>query len=233
MKLIDLLNELAISELSNLAVAANGVIRDDAIPQIISAANEGLLRLYSKFILSERSVVLQTYKHITNYHLLSRFAKSKAGTSNEPYLYILDLSDEPFADDVIRISEVYLNHSVKLPMNDVLETAGVYTPQYNIVQYPNPKDNEFLTVIYQAKPKVIKEEDIDFDLLDVPWFLLDALKSYIAYKVFSNMNTNDATAKASEHFARFEKTCTESYVNGQVVTIEPTACTKFKSGGWI
>ena len=233
MKIIELFNELALGELSNLDIAHEGVIKEPAIPKVINAANEALLKLYSKFLLSERNLFIQVHKHITNYHLLKRFATSQSGISTEPYLYILDNSNEVFEEDVIRIFDVYLNHTVKLPINDQTNPLSVYTPQYNIIQYPDPKDNEQLTVIYQAKPKLLKEENLNTELFDVPWFLMDGLKSYIAYKIFTNINTLEATNKAMEHMNRFEVSCAEALTNGLVQTVEPTVCNKFKVGGWL
>ena len=233
MKIIELFNELALGELSNIDIAREGVIKELAIPKVINAANEALLKLYSKFLLSERNLIIKVHKHITNYHLLKRFATSQEGISIEPYLYILDNSNEIFEEDVIRIFDVYLNHTIKLPINDQTNPLSVYTPQYNIIQYPDPKDNEQLTVIYQAKPKLLKEENLYTELFDVPWFLMDALKSYIAYKIYTSMNTVECTNKAIEYLTKYETSCMDALTSGLVQIVEPTVCTKFKVGGWI
>ena len=52
MTLRELLKELSLGELSNLAAGIEGYgeIRGDKIPNVVSMINEALLRLYSKFI---------------------------------------------------------------------------------------------------------------------------------------------------------------------------------------
>ena len=222
---------MAQAELSNLHIAENGVIKEAAVPQLLDAANMGLLRLYSMFILSERDVVVQMYKHITNYHLLPRFAETNLD-SPEPYKYIKDLGKEPFRDDVIRISEVYGNQGNKIPLNDSWFPGSIYTPQYNILQVPMPSDGDYLTVVYQAKPKPILEEDMDYDLQDVPWFLLDALRAFIAARIFSDINSPETAAKASVLMETFKSVCNDAFMNGQVTTVEETKNTKFRKGGW-
>ena len=110
MKTFELYEALALGELSNLAMAEEvpGKINEKNQPRIIRYANEALLELYSRFLLKEKSVLVQMLRHITFYHLLPRFAMYES-SSNEPYKYIMDLPDERFIGDVIKVIAVYEN----------------------------------------------------------------------------------------------------------------------------
>ena len=68
MKLPDLYRELSYGELSNLAlgVEGSGAIAEEHQPRIVQFANEALLKLYSRFILKESTLIISAYEHITH-----------------------------------------------------------------------------------------------------------------------------------------------------------------------
>jgi hypothetical protein len=108
MNVDQLFQNLSYGELSNLSmgVEGEGAIEEKHQPKIILHANEGLLRLYTRFLLLEKDVLIEQVEHITNYHLLKRFAESNWNPEEEPYAYIKDLGREPFEEDVIKILSV-------------------------------------------------------------------------------------------------------------------------------
>ena len=98
MTLRELLKELSLGELSNLAVGIEGygLIRDDKIPNVVSYINEALLRIYSKFILKKNILYLELNEHITEYKLDSKHAYSNPESIDK---YIQDSYSFPFKDD--------------------------------------------------------------------------------------------------------------------------------------
>jgi len=231
MTLYELITDMAKSELSNLQLAENGVIKEESIPTVIGLINEAMLRLHTRFILSQKQLILKTVTHITNYHLTRKFAESNT-ESTEPYKYILDLTGEPFKDDVIRVFEVYTEEGNPLPLNDRTCAYSLYTPVSNIIQVPNPDVSNSLTVIYQAKAEKITEDLMEEDL-DIPWFLLSAVRAYVAYKIFTNMVTQESSIKAQEHLKLFEGICMEAVSTGLVLTGEPNINCKFTVRGFV
>ena len=71
MNIEDLFTSLSYGELNNLSMSADGSgsIEESKQPQILLYANEGLLRLYGRFLLKENDVLIEMVEHITNYHL--------------------------------------------------------------------------------------------------------------------------------------------------------------------
>jgi hypothetical protein len=237
MKLHELYGSLSNGELSNLHMAEEepGKIKEAAKPKIVRYINDALRNLYSRFILLEKSVLIQCHQHITNYHLLEQFAvcyEPYEGGPSESIRYILDLPLERFEGDVIKIMTVYGDTGIKLPLNDEARSWSVFTPQSNMLQVPRPIDGQCLSIGYQARHPLITVEDENQDIL-VPLVLETAFTSYIAYKVFSHMNTKESTAKAQEHLALYEAECSVVEEKDLVSSSVTTSNVRFYLNGWI
>lgn len=234
MQVSDLYRSLSFGELSNLAMSneGNGTIREQDKPRIILYANEALLRLYSRFVLRERDLLVRMYRHITNYHLIPRFAVHGGATMNvEPIRYIVDLPNEPFEDEVLMILAVFNSDGSKLPLNDEHQLLSVFTPQQNVLQVPVPEHGKMLSVSYQcAHQKLTSEVD---GYIFVPEALKGAFTAYIAYKVFSHMNTQESTAKAQEHMAVYDSICTELETKNTLSTSVSTSFNLFEARGFV
>lgn len=236
MDLNQLFRELSFGELSNLSLAneGNGSIRDQDQPRLIQFTNEALLRLYSRFTLKENDVLVELVEHITNYHLLKKFAETSAAWTDESFLYIKDLFREPFEEDVIRILSVTDSFGCRLPLNDPDNLNSAFTPQGNVLQVPNPTQGLALAVLYQAKhaPLVLSDPlDLAQEII-VPDVLHSALRAYIAYQVYNGSNTQEAKTIGQEHLARYEAICGEAIDRDLVSTSQSSTNTRFHRNGW-
>lgn len=232
----DLFRSLSFGELTNLAISGNGsgTIVESQQPKIINYTNEALLRLYSRFVLKENDVLVQLYEHITFYHLMPRFALNfapKTGEANEPIRYLLDLPQEPFKDEVIKVLTIYDGVGREIPLNDEEKHNSCFTPQAKVIQVPQPLDETFLSVRYQQKhPKLSGDKSEEITCPDI---LVGALTSYIAFKVFSHMNSADSTQKAQEFMGMYESLCAEATDRDLVNSSTSQSNTRFSRGGWI
>ena len=143
----------------------------------------------------------------------------------------MDTPGEQFQDEVIKILTVYNNLGRKLALNDDTDLWSVFTPQAKVLQISDPADWKMLNVRYQQRHEVLSG-DLN-QIIEAPDIIWGALTAYIAYKVFSHMNTAESTAKSQEFLATYEMTCTE-IVDGDLVnsSISQTN-TRFRKGGWI
>ena len=231
MNLTDLYQRLALSELSNLALVDNGSIQENEKAKIIQHANDGLKRLYARFILKEDNLFLEQRGYITHYSLSKKHAQSLFDANAGYSFYINDLG-RPFNDDVIKVLEVWDGYGQKLPLNEPYRWRSLFTPQPLILQVPHPIDGATLSVLYQAcHPKLTADDDEQ--LIELPEFLVNALTSFIAYKVYSNMNTAESTAKGAEHFKAFDMNCVEAVEQDLVTTGGMTSGIRFEKNGWV
>jgi hypothetical protein len=237
MQLKDLFRDLSYGQLSNLAIGGNGtgVINEDGKPRIVSYTNEALLRLHSKFLLRENILFFGQVEHLTYYYMLERYARSgltDPPCAETPHLYILDNADEPYQGDLIKIMQVLDEFGTQIPLNDAERADSIYTPQPNLIQIPEPIDGKVLSVEYQARHPIIGQDDFCQEI-DLPYVLEGALKSYIAYKVYSDMNGQENAAKAVEHMAMYTGICDEVTSMDTVSQSRSTTPVKFFERGFV
>lgn len=231
----ELFSVLSYGELSNLSMSteSGGSIEESKQPTIILYANEALLKLHSRFCLSEKDLNLELVPHITNYHLISRFAESNQAEKRERYSYIKDLLCDKFEGDVIRILSVTDKYGTTLPLNDPNNSRSVFTPQPVILQVPNPTPGMSLAVHYQARHRKLLADSEEEQIIELPDILHVALTAYIAYNVYTTINTAEATGKAQEHLAKYEATCQEAEEKDLVSTSSSQTNARFEKNGWI
>lgn len=159
MYLSKLFKQLATGELSQVAISENGSIQEDSYDAIITHLNIGLTKLYTRFPLLEKEVVIQQFEHITQYRLSSKYAVSNED-STEVYKYIIDSTDNPFMDDVLRVEQVFDEEGNYIKLNDEYTDGRVFfTPAYDLLQIPMPEENNAVFVTYRADhPEVVLED---------------------------------------------------------------------------
>lgn len=211
MQVSTLFRKLSRAELSNLHISneGSGQIQTSAIPKLIGYTNDALTTLFSRFMLSEKSVIVEMVAHITQYHLLPKYAESSE--SNEPYHYIKDMMRDRFEGDVVKITEVYDSLGRRRVLNDRDNRLSLFTPTPITLQVPLPIEGEALGVSYQANHRALREEgdNVLGQYIDIPTIFERPLQSYVAYKVYSHMNTEEQKKIAQEHFNTFESICVQ------------------------
>lgn len=232
MKVSDLLRDLALGELSNLALSETGSVATERIPQIVLYANEALYRIYTRFCLKEQDLVLALHGHIPYYHFLPRFTYSRHEEYGEKFPYIMDTAADPFMEDVVKVLTVYDSYGQRLPVNDAELPNSVFTPQPNMLFIPNPSRANRLVVTYQAAHPKLSHEALE-DEIELPAHLISSLKAYIAFMHYNNLNTQEGQAIASGHLAKYESECTEVLNQDLVSTSVITTNTRFEKRGFV
>lgn len=250
MNLEELYCSLSVGVLKNLAMAndGDGTISEKHKKSVLLAANQGLTRLYSRFLLSEKFLQIEQQEGRVYYHLLKPFSVSGHDPNVIDQPYIMDTLTEPFVGDVIRVLSVSDRTGCKLPLNDAGKCNSVYTPKAETIQYGCPEQGQPLIVVYQANhPKLCyfeggednKDIEANYDLtnetaniVQLPEALHEALFAYIGYMVYNGINTGEAKGIAAEHKATYEEVCTV-YENRDLgsESISQTSV-KFRNGGW-
>ena len=211
MQLSTLFRKLSRAELSNLHMSneGSGQIQTSAIPKLIGYTNDALISLFSRFRLAEKSVIVEMVAHITQYHLLPKYAESSE--SNEQYHYIKDMLRDRFEGDVVKITEVFDSLGRRRVLNDVDNSLSLFTPTPITLQVPLPIEGEALGVNYQANHRVLRDEGENLmgQQIDIPQVFERPLQAYVAYKVYSHMNGEEQKKIAMEHFNTFNSICTQ------------------------
>jgi len=232
-KLSDLFTKLSYGEFSNLSIGSEGagVIELAQQPKVVNYVNDGLTRLYSKYVLKEADVIIQLQNFITEYYLLDRYASNNPNPNPGDTLYILDYPSSPFEEDVIKIVRVTDAEGNILALNDPENKESFFTPQYNVLQVPFPIQDVVLGVVYQAKHPTLTHTDLDA-LIDLPVSLYEALQSYVAHKVFFHMG-GDNLSIAAGHLANFDRICDEVKMADTANTSSSQTSSKFNKRGFV
>lgn len=220
MKVADLFRALSYGDLSNssIAVDATGTIKEQYHPHIIQFANDALLRIYSHFLLLRKSVFIVQDKNIHLYPL-------KPG---EPFI-----EDPDFEGDVIRILGVYNAFGMPLPLDDTRNPKSMSTPQNHVLHIPEPEHGVRLEIEYQARHPILDPKDFDQEI-EIPVELEEALRAYIAYRVFAGINTPEAIQASNAHLARFQNILANGEQAGWINTNSIGGYnSKFESRGWV
>ncbi|MBL1322163.1 MAG: hypothetical protein COA63_014060 [Methylophaga sp.] len=207
MKLSDLLERLALGELSNLALVNQDSPAEINVSdhlKVISYANQALTNLFTKFILSEKEILVNTYDPETMYYLRPEYARSS--DSSQDVKYLDDSGDIKFTGGVIKILDVYGQYGQPLYINDIDEHSSLFTPQFDCLQITSIDFGTVFSVIYQAQHSKLSVDNLDI-VIDIPVYFEEAIQAYIASKVLGHMNGKENTGKSQEYMNRYEMIC--------------------------
>lgn len=250
MKLDHYVKSLTLGVLHNTAAGQNTFRTTDQYNSLLAVIQEGLTRLYSRFLIRERHVLIEMRVGITFYHLKKLYTMQNGDRVRVPYPYIMDLPNDPFEEDVIKILQVMDSAGNVRPLNDPNRHDSLYTVQYDVLQNSYPRDLEALMVTYQANhPQLIKylppfhqpdtpePEPGEFEYeyaeeIMLPQALYPALDNYVAYMVYSRVGTAEAMAKAAVHMQVFDAVCLDA--ESMDLTNGSMSCTntRFQNNSW-
>lgn len=228
-----LLSQLSYGEFNNISVGneGSGTISKKHLGRVLTFINDGLMDLATKFKLKESTVHIQLYDHITDYHLVSRFAVSQQPQPDVPFPYILDSNRTPFKGDVLKVYAVWDSFDRERLLNDESDIRSVFTIQPNVLTVPYPEDNITLFVHYLAKPQLITVDNLDEEL-DIPEFLVPALRLFVASKVFMTLGSSD-NMRLGQEFQIQYITALNSLKQADALSESRFTENSFESRGWI
>jgi len=232
MDINNLFEKLSYGELSNLSISdeGSGTIVAAKRPRIIHYANTALLRIFSRMLLKENSLLITQMENVTLYRLDKKHSVTNPVAGY--YSYIQDTADNLFDNDVIRITSVYDQNGVELPINDLDDPLSVFIPQPDVLQLSHPVDGAPLGVSYQARHAPLNY-NTPSQVIEIPEVLEEALTALISYFVFSHMNTQESAAKAMEHMTRYEAIVSEVIDRDLVIESVSTSSNRFARNGWV
>lgn len=239
----EIFDDLTYGELAQLYV---GGAESDGIPiaeypKVISAVNLALTALYSRFPLNEKEVDIQQYDSITEYHLDVKYAVSNTG-STEPIKYIIDTVEDPFLDDLIRITAAYDEVGNEVPLNDEDsvnitdgKTNSWFTPSYDSIQIPTPVSTNKCSFVYRAKHVKIPLNTSDIPSVEVliPESLREALLSYVGARIYSARGNESALGLSQALYSKYEGICVQVEQKNLLLNGSSNTNTKLENNGWV
>lgn len=239
MILRELFRRLSLGVLSNLAIGMDGSgdIIETGRAKIILHANEAMRKLYGRFRVLEKTLMIQTVEGKTQYEITPLYNFSAYPGSGVDYAYILDTLAEPYLGDLIRILTVIDEHGNDLILNDVANSCSLFTPKNNLIIIPDSFGGEFFSFTYQAfAPDIVyitdSEDNLNIDI-PIPKILEDAFLNYIGHLIYSNMNTQESLGQAQKLLSNYENDVLGVEERDLLSISNSTTNTKFHDRGWI
>lgn len=227
MKVQDVLDLLVDSELSKHAMLVGGLNSKNTVV-LIRYLNQCLVDLYSRYPLKINQLTLIMNEAIAEYPLRVANAVSDATPSVDKYIY--DSKIDKFTGDVIQITNVIDEACYDVPLNDRLSCYSIMTPQPDVLYIPNPLHDQALFVSYRAyHPKVENATDT----LELPDTFVDAVCSYIGYRLYAGSTEVTAAQKSSMYYAQYENNCNSQRLNGNTNNGDGTFNDLFYTNGWV
>ena len=234
----ELLRRLALGELQNLSMSAGGVIAAAERPKVILQINNALTELFSKFLLSQKELVINSVDTITQYYLRYEFAQSNLASS-QPVQYIDDSSIVNWDGRIVKILHVYDAFGRELYMNKAQEPLSVFTPQYDCLQITANHQTEDFYVIFQAVHPIVNYDPapadpvIDTVIEDLPPALEKPLELLIASKVYGNMNGEANLTKSALLHQAYEAALLETEFRDSASVSENVSNSKLERSGFV
>lgn len=195
MRLSKIFEHLTHNTLANLSIGNDdiGEVSPDKYPKLITLVNAGLIDLYTRFALRTRDITLQLSDTQNIYPLTSEYAESN--TESVETKYILDAATYyKFTDNIISIDEVFNEIGQRVPLNDSERPSSVFTPSHAVLQVPSTSRENVLAIVYRALPDEISTGVLDpsVEEVDLPFHFLEAITSFIAWKMYTPLDGGDA-----------------------------------------
>lgn len=234
MNLTELYRRLSLGELSNLSIGneGGGSITDRGKPKIVLHANTTLKKLYARFNILEKQLVLETRPHRTEYHLHPQHAFTQISDSNPHECFIIDNDERPFTGDLVRPVEAFDNSGQRYVLNEDGSYFSLYYTKPEVLTIPDPLLGQVFAVSYQALHPELLDGD-DEQEISIPSVLETALTAGIAGEIYKNMNTQEASMNASLHYATYEDICGRVEQNDLLARTRSNTGFKFEQNGWI
>lgn len=225
---------MARGKVHNLSLCEAGSFKEAALPRVIDAINEAIIRLYSQFPVKEKGLVVELCEGRTEYYLNSEHSwlNAKGDVWDKWDYYIIDTKEHPFEDDIQQILEIYDDLERKRPLNDPDNPLGIMVPEPNLIIVRAGLVHRVLNIIYRAKHKILTAEDLD-KRIELPESLHGALLSYAAYLLHSEMNTENAVQNAQKYFAEYQNILNELIQNSVFTPDKLISDFKFIKRGFV
>jgi hypothetical protein len=233
MLLSEFFEHLTFGELSQLFLTGNGVeIEAREYPKIAAHLNLALTALYSRFPLRTEEIIVQEYDDITMYFLRPEFAVNSG--SAEAIKYLVDTVNYPFVGRVLKIEQAFNEDGEEILLNDDRYADSIYTPQFDVIQIPEPVATNSVSILYRAnhdKVVIAPSTDLTTVNLNIPDFLITPIKYYMANNLISPL-AGENEGIGNNFLAKYEQECQRIEMQG-LFNPDTLLDERLKAGGWV
>jgi len=180
--IIDDLTAVELAEYYSGGYDNPGRIPDERMPMVLRLISRGVRAVHKELDLSKDAVSIVITPGVAQYVLDSKYSIELGSAETR---YILDSKENPFKDDVLKITDVMNSRGVHYTINDETSGLNVMVTQNNAIIPVHGEFGEILHVTYDKQPKrlpdTITYAEADQYEVDIPEYASPALYAYIGY----------------------------------------------------
>lgn len=226
----DFTNNIANDSLRNILIDDNGLVAEDRIPQVISAANEALARIYARVPYRKGVVEVILSPERQEYPLEEGYALTDGW---EDDLFIVDNEDQLFNKNIGTIVQIRNHKNKIIPINDMdahfpIMVRGART----LITTKRIKKPESIFIHYTEVPAPLTKQDMDRDIPLEPT-LHGALTAYMGYYIARGTPTESAMSLAMSFLKEFNMIIDEVLGKNTMNTSTSDDTSNFKRNGWV
>lgn len=214
--------------------------------KLVTAINSSLNQIYADLPLALEEVYVDVNPSMDRY-LLSIEHAEYAGANYPDQKWIVDTKFAPFRNNIIECINVADEYGAEFHTNDKSATWNVNFPAPNIIQVPFADNGMTLCVTYRAgHPKIpfALSKTIPLDdqgtlgfttpdmVIELPTFLLNALKCLVAYKYFQSIGSPETAAQAQGNYVEYTSLM-QAVKTNQLLHGDYTEIDNLTNEGWV
>lgn len=234
MNLSDYLAQMALGACRNLSIGGDGsgTIPPSSYPSFMTALNQALMDLYTKFALRRRALMIETRTGQWQYPMRPDFALTSGAVV--PFKHIRDSAEEPFTQRLLKIDRIYNEKLVEQPLNVINTQNSWMTTSFDMLIAPAPMDGELFAVYVRLAADFIPNGANQNTLVPIPPSLEEALLVRAAYLIYVPIQSEGAVMVRQELSSRYSQLVDQS-LNTNVANdseIDERNCA-IERAGWI
>lgn len=218
MTLQDLFNQLAVGELSQVAVSEGGAISLENQKKLLPQINLGILELHKRFPLREQSTIVRKIKE---------------------QVIVFEMDDPTF----LKVEKVFgpdprkPGYEKEYLIDQEGHPESVFIPSWNAVLIPKNFPSGYYRIQFRAKHDPIEEvwlEELGAELLalPIPPTHIYALELFIASQFMTAMGFDGEMHEGNNYTSKFEQAINQLTLKGFHRQIN-TETDNFRDSGWI
>jgi hypothetical protein len=238
MTLQDIFDALTFGELSQLSIGGGeaGVIAEANYPKVVSHIGLGLTALYKRFRLKSGRVVIKLQPGRITYNL----------NSNEDVYFVTEAFADEFADDILKIEQVYTADGAELVLNDWTNEHSCHTMSSRVLRLPmdltghsgdvpEGMRTDTLLVAYRANHPAItigasfNPSRVEMELPDSH---LEALLLYVASRANNPIGMTNEFHAGNSYYTKYLSACTDLETENLQID-NGGQNTRLRRNGWV
>lgn len=244
MKLTELFNHLAFSELSQLNIvdSTTGLVKEEHYDKVLYSIKLGLTALHTRFHLKEEELFIKLIPNKYEYVI----HKSSSVLVDPIDGFIIDTVQRRYKNTLLKVEQVFNEVNTSYSLNDETDEYSIHTPRLDTLyinplivdgssSVPEELRASTLRVVYRANhvdmPIGYNGYDPDQVEIDLPFVYVEPLLYYVGSRIHNPIGMVNDFNSGNNYAMKYERACANLDIHN--IRVDQTnQNTRLYRGGW-